>query len=243
MLMETKPYVIRVSSQKGGVGKTTIAVNLSVALSELGYKVLLIDSDMTNPSITYYLGLRKPNIGLRDVMTGKVELEKAEVLYSPTGMRILPEDPTSEFKPEVKLDYFNSLAEQLNKEDLNFVIFDTSPGIMAEGFLYYYDEALLVSTPELPAIGSAIRLARVFDKDNVKHNLVINRFNDDIEIKDVKEAYGKNPVAILPEDPIVRESLAKQIPVYIADKKAPFSNGIYDLVKYYSIENVKIDQK
>jgi MinD superfamily P-loop ATPase len=78
-----RPYIIRMSSQKGGVGKTTIAVNLSTALSVKGYRVLLVDADIYNPCITFYLGLRSPTVGFKDVLLGKSKLEKSDILYSP----------------------------------------------------------------------------------------------------------------------------------------------------------------
>jgi MinD-like ATPase involved in chromosome partitioning or flagellar assembly len=100
--------------------------------------------------------------------------------------------------------------------------------------LSHYDEALIVTTPELPAISSVVRLAKVFGKNKVSHNLVVNRFRGDIDLNDVKEVYGKKPIAVLPEDNTVSISLAEQVPAYLANKKAPFSTRINELVDYYS---------
>lgn len=227
-----RAYVIRMSSQKGGVGKTTVAVNLSTALSIAGYKVLLVDSDISNPSITFYLGLKKPSVGFNDVLLGKSKLEKADVLYQPTGLRVLPE-PATEKIPPLKEEYFDAFGKQLHKSDFDFIILDTAPGIMSEK-LSYYDEALLVTTPELPALSSVIKLSRIFNKNKVVHNLIVNRFNKNIDIDDVKDLYGKKPIAILPEDVLVSESLAKQIPAYLMNKQAPFPSGINNLLTFYS---------
>lgn len=84
------PYLIGVSSQKGGVGKTTISVNLSVALKSFNYKVLLIDSDTSNPSIGFHMGLEKANIGYRDVVYGRADLEDAVAVHGATGLHVLP---------------------------------------------------------------------------------------------------------------------------------------------------------
>jgi MinD-like ATPase involved in chromosome partitioning or flagellar assembly len=237
--MRAGPYIIRISSQKGGVGKTTVAVNLSTGLSILNYKVLLVDADMSNPSVIFYLGLRMPEVSFKDVLLGKSKLEKADVLYKPTGMHVLPDSQTEQV--EVEPSRFKVLGNQLRKTEFDFVIFDTSPGLIPENFVYYYyDEALLVSTPELPAIASVMKLAGIFNKDKIKHNLVINRFDKEIEIEDVTELYGKEPLAVFPEDGTVRESLAKQIPAYLAEKTAPFTKEMNSLVKYYSVAASKI---
>ena len=50
------PYIIRISSQKGGVGKTTIAVNLGVILSLFKYKTLVVDCDAANPTVGFHWG-------------------------------------------------------------------------------------------------------------------------------------------------------------------------------------------
>jgi flagellar biosynthesis protein FlhG len=235
--MTTEPYIITLSSQKGGVGKTTIAVNLATALGTAGYKVLLIDSDISNPSIKFFLGLKDPTLGYRDVLLGKSKLESTYIPYTPAALTVLPGYLTPDADTDIPTlidKNADSVGKQLYKTDFHFIVIDTSPGILSEKFLKYYGEALLVTTPEMPAIASVVKLSKIYDKDKVRHNLIINRFNKNIDIDDVEELYGKKPLAELPEDDIVPLSLAKQTPAYLLNEKAPFPQGIYDLRNFYS---------
>jgi flagellar biosynthesis protein FlhG len=236
-IVSTEPYIITLSSQKGGVGKTTIAVNLATALGIAGHKVLLVDSDISNPSIKFFLGLKDPTLGYRDVLLGKSKLESTYVDYKPASLRVLPgyvtRDANSDM-PGLIDDNADNVGKQLYRTDFDFIIIDTSPGILSEKLLKYYGEALLVTTPEMPAIASVVKLSKVYDKDKVKHNLIVNRFNKNIDIDDVQKLYGKKPLAELPEDELVPLSLAKQTPAYLMDEKAPFPKGIFDLRNFYS---------
>jgi len=210
---------------------------LATALSQSGNKVLLIDSDVSNPSVKFFLGLKDPELGYRDVLLGKSKLENAYIPYKQTSMSVVPGYVTADTNTDMaSLIERNgdSVGKQLSKTDFNFIVIDTSPGILSQKLLKYYGEALLVTTPEMPAIASVVKLSRRYDEQKVKHNLVINRYNKNIDIDDVSELYGKKPLAELPEDDLVPTSLAQQTPAYLMNEKAPFPKGIYDLRNFYS---------
>ena len=63
-----KPYLIRLSSTKGGVGKSVIAVNLAAALQMYGFKTLVVDMDTINPCVGLYLGIQDSSTGTFDAM-------------------------------------------------------------------------------------------------------------------------------------------------------------------------------
>ena len=83
-------YSIRVSSQKGGVGKTTVAINLAVALSMHNYRVLLVDADMISPSVGFFMGMESANIGIRDVIDGKADSSQAIIRHNVSGVDVIP---------------------------------------------------------------------------------------------------------------------------------------------------------
>lgn len=230
------PYLIRISSQKGGVGKTTIAVNLATSLRLFNYKVLLVDGDLSNPSIGFHLGLEQANIGYSDVLNEKSTLRNSIAVHNPSGLHVLPGTiNTKSYMPTEK--EMETFVDELLKSDYEFVVVDTSPGYIAEEPTSHYSEALLVSTPELSACTSSIRLAHMYDKDKLKHNLLVNRVKGkryEITIDEIEEMYEDRVVGVIPEDEVVPISVSEHIPAFLLDPRSKFSRSIESTSRKYA---------
>ncbi len=232
--MAPKPYFIKVSSQKGGVGKTVISINLAITLKNSGKKVLLVDADFANPSVGIHLRFENIETGIEDVMSGNAKLEKAIVKYFPTGLDILPGSISEGEVSSNKLtdSEIDTVCTALQKTAYDYVVFDTSPGITSERFLLYNNEVLLVTTPDTPSITSMIRLANTYSKHGIRNNFVINRFRQDrrqLRVEEIEDVMKKKALGILPEDPDVPLSIEKQIPACLMNEESAFSQGISKL--------------
>ncbi|MGC8662460.1 MAG: ParA family protein, partial [Candidatus Micrarchaeia archaeon] len=121
------PYIMRISSQKGGVGKTTVAVNLAVSLQKRGYRTLLVDADTTNPSIGFHLGMTNVNVGLKDLMKKEAQLKDYISIHGPSGLRIIC--GTIDSKPFViSEENAKAIYSKIKNANYAFVIVDTQPG-------------------------------------------------------------------------------------------------------------------
>ena len=234
--MSSRPYIIRVSSQKGGVGKTTVAVNVSTELSLLGNRVLLIDTDFINPSVGFHMGLENTNIGVRGVLTGKARLEDVLVVHAPTGMHVLPgEIKAKAFMPTNA--QFEKFFRDVEKTNYDFVVIDTPPGFLFDEDIKAFGEALIITTPEMSACTSAARLANHYDKLKVKHSLIVNKFRNkryELHIQEIREMYDGEVAAVLPEDEMIPISIAEHIPGCIVTPNSRFTDQIKGLAVRYT---------
>ncbi len=156
--------IILVASGKGGVGKSTISVNLALALAEMGFKIGLLDADIYGPSIPRMLGLLE---------VGEVKVEKEVFIpfrkYNLNIMSmgfLMPQDKAVIWRGPMitkmlqqllmRTDWWQKSLLKLKKEPLDFLIIDTPPGTgdvhlsLAEN--YHIDGAIVVSTPQQVAL-------------------------------------------------------------------------------------------
>lgn len=231
------PCIIGVVSQKGGVGKTAIAVNLSVILRLKGFRVLTVDGDTSNPNIGIQLGMENANIGFKELATKKDKPDSIASIHGATGMHVIL--GTLRSKPFVitKVDV-KRLNTKLKGCNYDFVILDTAPGFYEPEAMGIFDEALLVATPDTPAITGILRLNRILKGKGVDRYIVINRVKGkkyELQPDEIEDASGSKVVAAIPDDDIVNESLAERIPAYMINRNSNFSRAVTKLASRLSL--------
>src|SRR6266699_717887 len=118
-------HVVAIGSGKGGVGKTTIAVNLAVSLGKLGYRVGLIDADIYGPNVPMMMGVsRQPNI----VGENRIEPILAHgVKFISVGL-ISPGDKPMVMRGPMLHQIIRQFLQQVQWGELDFLIVDLPPG-------------------------------------------------------------------------------------------------------------------
>jgi flagellar biosynthesis protein FlhG len=160
---ERSTRFIAVTSGKGGVGKTNIVANLSVTLSELGKKVVVLDADFGLANLDVLLGLT-PRYHLGHVLYGDKDLGEI-IVQGPEGVQIIPASSGLQQMSELTLLQRNRLVEDFIRlgTDIDYFIIDTAAGISRNvvHFLISAGEVFVVSAPEPTAIVDAYAIIKI----------------------------------------------------------------------------------
>jgi len=184
------PKVLAVTSGKGGVGKTNVVANLSVSLSELGKKVVVLDADFGLANLDVLLGLT-PRFHLGHVLFGNKSLSEVMV-QGPKGIQIIPASSGLQRMSELTLAQRNHLVESFTHLDIDtdYFIIDTAAGISRNviHFLLSAHEVIVVSAPEPTAIVDAYAVIKIIlAEDHDKRVQVLINSVDQAE--DAHEVY------------------------------------------------------
>jgi len=160
--------IIAIASGKGGVGKSTVSINLASAFSLIGKKVGILDADIHGPSIPHMLGLK-----------GKPELnsKKKIVPFEFRGMKVMSigflvdEDQPVVWRGPMVHSAIKQMATDTDWGDLDILIIDMPPGtgdaqITVSQHLPL-NGAIIVSTPQPVALNDAIKAIGMFKKVNI----------------------------------------------------------------------------
>lgn len=162
---------IAVASGKGGVGKSTVAVNLSLALAKLGAKVGLIDADIYGPSIPLMLGIKdKPQI-FQDAQTAKmVPLENYGIKVISIGFLIEDDAPVI-WRGPMASGAIKQFMSDVHWGELDYLVFDLPPGTgdiqLTLVQTIPLSGAVVVTTPQDMSLIDVRKAIRMFQRVNV----------------------------------------------------------------------------
>ena len=237
-------FTIAISSAKGGVGKSTFATNLALALKQNGCKVGLLDADIYGPSIPKMFGINeKP----------KSDGQKLEpvIKYDIQCMSIgfLTDEKTPMiWRGPMVTSAIKTFTQQVNWKDLDFIIVDMPPGTGDAQLTFSQgiemDGAIIVSTPQEVALLDVKRGIKMFDKLNVKVLGLIDNMSffvgDDGKkynifgeggVKKTAEEFNKNFLGEIPINPEIGKQGDLGLPIVEKDPQHEISKIYLNLAK------------
>jgi ATP-binding protein involved in chromosome partitioning len=159
--------IIAVSSGKGGVGKSTVAVNLAVALAEAGHRVGMMDADVYGPNVPRMMGVFE-----RPMRDGNriVPLEAYGVKLMSLGF-LLERDAPVIWRGPIIMKVIHQFLHDVAWGELDYLVVDMPPGTgdaqLSLAQTTKVTAAIIVTTPQMVAIGDALRGAKMFEKVGV----------------------------------------------------------------------------
>jgi ATP-binding protein involved in chromosome partitioning len=248
--------IIAIASGKGGVGKSSVAVNLALSLKELGYKVGLLDGDMYGPSIPTMMQLHGKRPGLTKVygVDKLIPIEAYGVYTMSIGFFVGPEQAIVLRGP--KLDgVMRQFVKDVVWPELDFMIVDLPPGTgdvqLSLVQLLSVTGAIMVTTPQQVAIDDAVKAMNMFMISNVEVPILgvvenMSYFSCD-ELPDKKfyifgkgggqKLAEKGQTELLAQIPIIetiRQGGDEGVPVVLSDSKVK---------KYYMELALNLDKR
>lgn len=164
MKKKSHSNIIAVVGPKGGVGKTTISVNLAIAMTGLGKKVIVVDLDLGTSNLHTYLGLKHSRRSLNDFVLKKVDnLSDIVVTTDIKNMDVIcggdiPGIANLHYQKKLKL------IRNLRGLESDFILLDLGAGASVNviDFVVFSGLALLVTTPEIPSLYNLYSFIKTF---------------------------------------------------------------------------------
>jgi len=235
--------VIAVTGGKGGVGKTSVAVNLATALATTGRRVMLLDGDLGLANVDVFLGL-SPRHTMAHVLSGERALEEI-ILESPHGVQVVPGASGVADMANLSAAAHLSLVQAFSSlsSRVDVLIVDTSAGL-SHSVLQFSQAAqhvLLVVCDEPASMTDAYALAKVLSRDHgvsrfrVVANMVRTPGEGETLFRKLERVTSKfldvtlEYLGEIPEDPYLRRAIREQRPVVGAFPASPSTRAFKKL--------------
>lgn len=191
-------HKIGVYSAKGGVGKTTVAVNIAYTLAKMGFKVGLLDADIDTPNVTLFTGMNEKfdtsRLPLKPV-------EKHGVKIASTSMIMASEEKPIIWRGPIMVKMLGEFFENTDWGDLDYLILDLPPGSSDAPLTIMQvldlDGFVIVTTPQRIASINSIRSGIMARKLNVAVLGVIENMSDGIESGNTKDVVNALDTGLL----------------------------------------------
>lgn len=250
--------IIAVSSGKGGVGKSTVAVNLAVALAADGAKVGIMDADVYGPNVPLMLGT---GYDQPEVENGKLRPIEAHGIKMISMAVLVPPDKPMILRGPMLHGVVRQFLADVNWGELDYLIVDMPPGTgdvqLSLAQLVPVQGAILVTTPQEVSLSDVRRAVKMFETVNVPVLGVIENMSyfiapdtgNKYEIfgkgggQKLCDEYGLNLLGEVPLGMEVREGGDSGVPVVVSFPDSPqsaaFRHAAEEVARQISIEAMK----
>jgi ATP-binding protein involved in chromosome partitioning len=239
-------HVVAIGSGKGGVGKTSVAVNLAVALARMGHQVGLIDADIYGPNVPMMLGVtRQPNV----VGENRIEPVKAHgVKFISVGL-ISPGDKPMVMRGPMLHQIIRQFLQQVEWGQLDFLIIDLPPGtgdvVISLVQTVPLTGAVVVSTPSDVSLEDARKALEMFHQvrvevlgivENMSHftcphcQQVIDIFSSGGAERTAHQ-FGLEFLGSVELDPSIRSGGDRGLPVALAGPESTVAKPFYEAAR------------
>ena len=244
--------IIAISSGKGGVGKSTIAVNLAVAIKNLKYNVGILDADIYGPSIPKMMGIsEKPK---SEDGVNLIPIKKFDIQCMSIGFMVSEETPMIWRGPMVA-STIKTFVNKVLWNNIDFLIIDMPPGT-GDALLTFSQEididgAVIITTPQNVAVIDVKRGIEMFKRTNVKilgiiENMTSFKSGDGVEhfifgkdgAKNIAHKFNIEILGQIPIDIEISKSCDNGNPFLLENKN---NNLNYDLINNIAKKIIKMN--
>ena len=181
--------VIAITSGKGGVGKTTVTVNLAIAFAQMGKKVAIFDADLGLANVHILLGI-KPRFNMRHLIEDNFALEDI-LVEGPLGIKVVSGGQGVRELANLTAEQRRVMLRQLDRleKDVDILLIDTGAGISENvlKFATFADEVVVVTTPNIAAAADGYSIIKILleMEPNSKIGIIANQVKNMYHSKNV----------------------------------------------------------
>jgi septum site-determining protein MinD len=243
--------IIVVTSGKGGVGKTTTSASFAMGLAKRGYKTVVIDFDVGLRNLDLIMGCeRRVVYDFVNVIQGEATLAQALSKDKRVDMlNILPASQTRD-KDALSQEGVERILNEL-KTTHDYIVCDSPAGIETGAImaLYYADEAIVVTNPEVSSVRDSDRILGILQakskralegQDPIKEHLLITRYDPNrvnlgemLALDDIQDLLGISLIGVIPESQAVLQASNSGVPV-IMEESSDSGQAYMDVVGRFS---------
>lgn len=224
--------IIHIAGNSGS-GKSILALNLGIALSQRGRETILLDANIYSPDIANYSDI-SPGVFFNEFLNGERSIEET-ITFHPSGMKIIPSILEENQRDELYDKLNEGLISLVGKAEIILIdSFSHNPALFS--VVDRADETIFVTNDDFPSIIKAKEfIKRMESKEMDVIGVVLNKRRKNTKSHDIEMILGKKVIAEIPYDKRIVDSLNIKQPIFLKHPESKVTKAVTDLAEILDV--------